>query len=76
MIIFVILGIGGIFLLAFLLAGGVVFSQGKAKKTAKQMLSSGQIDRKKAKGILRVLAQCKDNEGRRLYAKLADAVES
>ena len=73
-ILLVILLIVGIFILAFLLAGGVVFTQSKAKKTAQWMLDSGEIDKKKAQKVLKVLSTCRDNEGKRLYNKLADVI--
>ena len=70
----VILIIGGIFILAFMLAGGVVFTQNNAKKSAIRMLNSSNIDKAKAWKILKTLSTCTDNEGKRLYNKLSDAI--
>ncbi|MDD5081783.1 MAG: hypothetical protein PHU08_00275 [Dehalococcoidales bacterium] len=66
----VVLGV----LLAVPLAMILVMSQSRAKKQAQEMLDSGTIDKAKARKILRTLSACRDNEGKRLYNKLADAV--
>lgn len=75
MIIFLlILFIGGFFLLAILLASGVLLGQSQAKKQATQMIEKGIGNKSKAKRTLKVLSHCQDNEGKRLYNKLADMV--
>lgn len=58
-------------LLVVMAAGG----KSKAKREARMMIQSGMPDKKKAKRTLKVLSQCKDNEGRRLYSKLADLAD-
>ena len=72
LIVIIVLLIGGFFVLAFLLAGGVVLTQSKAKKQAQAMIDNGNIDKVKAKKVLKILSACRDNEGKRLYNKLAD----
>lgn len=63
-----------IFMIGIGLALMVVIAQGKAKKDAQVMLKKGITDKKKLKKTLKVLSQCKDNEGKRLYNKLADII--
>jgi len=70
----IILLIEGFFGVALLLAGAAVATRNKAKKEAQQMLDSQDIDKQKARKILKTLSTCKDNEGKRLFNKLADLV--
>ena len=72
-VIFLIVGI--FFVVAIFLAIKVIGSQDRAKKQAKRMLEEGHIDRAKAQRVLNVLSATQDNEGKRLYSKLADLVE-
>lgn len=73
-ILLVILLIGGFFGVAILLALAVIATQNKAKKEAQRMVDTGDIDKVEARKILKTLSTCKDNEGKRLYNKLADLV--
>ncbi len=72
----VILFIAIIFYAAWWLAIGIVAKRNKAKKQATEMLKSGIQDEEKAIKLLKVLATCQDNEGKRLYTKLADLIEA
>jgi len=58
---------------------GIVFlaciigqAQKIAKKKAKTMITEGIENKKEAEKILKILSSCRDNEGKRLYSKLAD----
>ena len=57
---------------AFLLAFAVVLLQSRAKTQAVNLIETGITDRKKARRVLKTLSACMDNEGKRLYNKLAD----
>ena len=58
--------------MAFLLAVFLVHQQEWAKRQASIMLKSKTVDTQNIERVLRLLSTTKDNEGTRLYAKLAD----
>lgn len=58
--------------LGIFMASAVVFAWSNAKKDARIILENGITDMSKFKKTLKILASCKDNEGQRLYTKLAD----
>lgn len=72
---FIIIGVGLFFLVAILLAIGVMSAQSRAKRQAKAMLDAGEINPKTVKQALKVLSAVDDNEGKRLYNRLADLAE-
>ena len=74
-IIIIILVLGLFFGIAILLVTGAVASQSWAKKQAKAMLDKGKVDPEKVSRVLKVLSATQDNEGKRLYGKLADLAE-
>lgn len=72
-IVLVILLIGGFFAVAFLLAGVVLHSQGKAKKQARAILGGETVLPKELKRIKRTLAVTRnDTESTYLWNKLEE----
>ena len=54
----------------------IIMGQKNAKKQAQKILAGEPYEPKKLKGILRTLSTIKDNEGQRLFTKLADFADS
>lgn len=75
MLIFIVVFVLLIFGFTWFLVIGIVMSQQRAKKQARQMLERGEVGEKTIKKVLSRLSQTKDNEGKRLYSQLSDLAE-